>query len=240
MYLIVNYDDWESERNDTIEKAYPLSEKTFLEAELPTGDTDYYKIHLAAPSLVDVAYVSHSQTADVRIEVYDQAGQKVASAISQNGASAFLPLGLPTGDYFLKVSTAGDIDESATYLVSYKIMGALPNKGVVPLPVNETKSGAIYRLTDYTDFTFTLSQEQTVKILFTPESMTRIPADGHECGPGRHGHSGLPPASARFNRRHLSGGRYTLRVTPVETVDAENSFHVQLLANTQQVEKGTE
>jgi len=169
LFVYTTYNAQEIEINDTKATANPLSENQFRRGKVGTAsDVDFFKMTLTTPSLVDIGSMSQSNTADIKVELFNAFDVLLASGTSLNGQSLMFPLGLSVGDYYLKLSASGDVDQANYYIVTYKNMGALPAKGIVPIALGESKSGTLNQLTDHTEFTFTLAQEQGIKIVFTP------------------------------------------------------------------------
>jgi hypothetical protein len=230
--------DAEIESNNTKATANTMSEGRFYQGKVLTGDTDWFKFSLPTASFLNIGFLSYSTAADVKVEVFNSSDVLMASGTSTNGNYLTFPLGLAAGNYYLKLSSAGDIDQDNKYVVTYKVIGALPSKSPIPLGIGQTGSGTINNLADYTDFTFSLSQDQGIKLIFSPSGDlakyrvsllddASVVVDQIDC-------LGYSPVS--LEAVHTEGN-YTLRVTPIETVDAQSPFAVQLTASTQQVEE---
>jgi hypothetical protein len=229
----------EIESNNTKTTANALSENQYRRGKLSAADDiDYHKLTLDSPSLVDVGFLSQSATADVKMDIYDAFDILLASGTSMNGQFLTFPLGLPAGEYYLKLTPFGDIDDVNYYIVAYKNLGAMPVKAVVPIALGETKEGVVNTLADSTDFSFVLSQEQAVKTTFTPSSDQAkyqiAILDGSQTMVDQIDCLGQIPVTLEAV---YGPGSYTLRVTPVDVVDASSSFTVQLSASAGQMEK---
>lgn len=237
LFVSTTNDAFESGTNDTKATANPMQISTsdpqqarFYKGRLPEGDVDFYSFTLVSPSLVNLGYLTYSATADVRVDLYDANDTLMASGTSVDGQPLMLPVGLPAGTYYLKLSKAGDVDDTNYYAVTYRIMGNLPDKSSTPIAFGETKSSSLYHLTDHTDFTFSLSEPYRAKLIFAPNSdlaryrfeilnENQTVLNQIEC---------LSHSPVSLETNYLPGS-YTLRVTPVGDVDALNSFSVEFL-----------
>jgi hypothetical protein len=238
LFVHTNADAAEIESNNTKATANTMTDGRFYQGKVLAGDTDWFKLSLPTASLLNLGFLSYSSTADVRVDVFNSSDGLMASAVSTNGNYLTFPLGLPAGNYYLNLSSAGDFDQDSKYVVTYKILDSLPSKDPITLTLRETKSGTINNLADYTDFTFSLAQDQGIKILFIPSGdgakyrvslldSTNAIVDQVDC---------LSYYPVILEAVHAAGN-YTLRVTPIDTVDAQSPFTVQLTASTQQVEE---
>jgi hypothetical protein len=240
-FFVFTTQDWaetESNNEKTLADSLMVAGKTFYQGTLPEADVDWFRFTLASPSVVNVGYLSKSATADVKVDLYSSADVLLASETSQNGSPLILPVGLPAGDYYLKLGIAGDVDQTENYIVTHKVLDTLPDKTITPIALDETKQGTINTLDDRTDFTFTLAAEQAVKLTFTPTSASaayhlsllnssETVIDANDCLEHR-------PVSMEAT---YGPGSYTLRVTPVNVVDAENPFTLSLAPSSNQLEK---
>jgi hypothetical protein len=238
LFVHTTIDAAEIESNNTKATANTLTEGRFYQGKVLTGDTDWFKFTLPAASLLNTGFLSYSTTADVKVEVFNSSDVLMASGTSTNGNYLTFPLGVVAGTYYLKLTSAGDIDQDRLYVVTYKVLEALPVKGPIPMSLGETRSGVINNLTDYTDFTFSLSQDQAIKVVFSPSGdaakyrislldNANVVVDQLDC-------LGYLPVSLEA---FYPAGNYTLRITPIEAVDASSPFSVQLTASAQQVEE---
>jgi hypothetical protein len=99
------------------------------------------------------------------MDIYNASDMLLASYTSMNGQFLIFSLGLSAGEYYLKLTPSGDIDDVNYNIVAYKNLGAMPVKAVVAVAPGETKEGVVNILTDSTDFS--LSQEQAAETTFT-------------------------------------------------------------------------
>ena len=245
IFVYSTLDDGETLSNNTKDLATVMAASTtdptagrFYKGTLTTGDTDWFKFTLAQGAIVNVGYLSQSATADVQMDLYSAADTLMASAISTSGAPLILPVGLPAGDYYLKLTPTGDIDQTGSYIVTYKTLGSLPTKTTIPIAFSETKTATIDTLADKQDLTFTLAAEQAIRMLFAPSSPTakyrltllngsQTVIDRLDC---------LDQKPVSFQAIYGSGG-YTLQVTPLGVVDVQNPFTVLLATSDGQLEK---
>lgn len=215
-----------------------MTEGSFYKGTLPQDDVDYFKFTLTAAANVAIGFLSYSTTADVKAEVFNAADTLVASGTSINGLPLTFPMGLPAGDYYLKLTSAGNIDQTNNYIVTYKITGSLPAKASIPIGIGEMKQGVINSLIDTTEFTFTLSQNQGITLTFRPSGdmgqyhLTLLDGSGTSIEQIDCLHS--LPVSLEGN---YSAGSYILRITPLGTIDASSSFSVTLAVSDAQLEK---
>lgn len=238
MFVYATFDTAEMESNNIKTEANVMTEGRFYRGRFSDGtDVDYFRFNLANPSLIDLGYLSYSGTADVKVELFNAADLLMTSGISQNGQPLTFPLGLPAGDYYLKLSSAGDVDQTNYYIVSFKNLGNLPVKTTVPIALGESKSGTLNHLADQMDLTFTLTQVQGVKVNFIPSgdlaryrivllNDTQTVIDQVDCLEHK-------PVTLEAS---YGAGSYTLRLTPVGDVDALSPFTVQLKGSTNQLE----
>jgi len=79
--------------NDTHVQADSLPSGEIWQGQILPGDSDWYAITLPQDSIIDLALVSDSASADVKIEIQDPDGQVAAFATSHNGESQTVSLG---------------------------------------------------------------------------------------------------------------------------------------------------
>ncbi len=237
MFVYKAQEALEMEPNNTKGTAFGISDGVFYEGRLYDGDMDYFHFSLASNSTLDLGFLSHSTSADVLIEVFDNNGVLMASGTSSDGQSLTFPLGLSTGGYYVKLTTSGDIDQDNYYVLTYRVLNALPAKTEIPISVGGTVQSTLYNLDDASRFTFSLSQEQAVKLLLTPSS--------------GHAKYKIEILDATLNIIEevvaLEGmpvriealfpvGDFTIRVTPINDIDAANPFTLDLTESTSQLE----
>ena len=66
VYLKSTYDMMEMEQNNSKIQATAMAEKHFMEGELLKNDNDYFKIELSCNTLLELAYLSRSDIADIK------------------------------------------------------------------------------------------------------------------------------------------------------------------------------
>jgi hypothetical protein len=210
----------------------------FYKGKVLSEDVDWFRFNLGSNSLVNFGYLSESNIADVQVDLYDSADTLLASSVSLNGQPITFPLGFSAGTYYIRLSSAGDIDQDNPHILAWKMLGSLPTKVTEPLSIGDTKSGTINTLRDKTEFTFTLAQDQEIEISFTPSGESakyhlelldknEEVIDQIDC---------LQFTPVSFTAVYPAGS-YTLRVTPMEVVDAVSPFTLSLSASTGQLEK---
>ncbi len=237
LFVYTTLEDLESEPNNIKASAYSLNDSAFCEGRLYDGDTDYFQFSLPSASTLDLGFLSHSTSADVLVEVFDSNDVLMASGISTNGQSLTFPLGLPTGDYYVKLTTSGDIDQDKYYVLTYKSLNALPVKTEAPITIGGTAQSTIYNLDDTSNFTFSITHEQAIKLSLTPSS--------------GHAKYKIEVLDAALNvveevvalegmpvriEAILAVGAYKVRVTPIADIDAANPFTLDLSESTSQLE----
>ncbi|MEI7672269.1 MAG: Ig-like domain-containing protein, partial [Deltaproteobacteria bacterium] len=245
LFVYTTLDAGESEGNNTKDVADVMAASTadpsigkFYKGTLLAGDIDWFKFTLSQGTIVNVGYLSQSATADVQMDLYNDADTLMASAISANGAPLILPVGLSAGSYYIKLTPTGDIDQTGNYIVTYKILENLPAKTAIPIAFSETKTATIDTLADKQDLSFSLASDQAIRIIFTPSSpsakyrLTLL--NGSQTVIDRIDCLNQQPVS--FQAIYGSGS-YTLQVTPVEVVDVQNPFTVSLDTSAEQLEK---
>ena len=225
--LKAGFDQMETESNNTLLTSTDLTEGRFMEGELLYEDVDYYKISISSDSIVEISYSSQSHFADVGIEVFDGSDNLLATAVSVDGESLLFLLGLVAGDYYVKLTPAGDIDQSGIYDVVYGIYAVLPVTGAAHIAFDDTREGRISHLQDAREYTFELDREE-VGISFVPSTHTidyhiEIRKDEElvqeiDTVPGES-----------FEIESITGsGSYSLLVTSGQVIDAASSFSIRI------------
>lgn len=229
VYFKTDTDQIETEPNNGIISATPLAETRFMQSNLPPDDADYFKMTLATDAIIEAAYFSNSPVADVRVEILDETQETLATAVSIDGEPLVLPTGLAAGDYYIKISPAGDVDQDSRYDVVFKTYEALPEPTDPQMKVGETRKDRLHNLADERQFSFSLHDMQAVFIDLVPSS----PSAGYRVEL-RDGDGGLVRTADALNgnsisMENISGpGDYTVSITPNQTVDAENPFALRL------------
>ncbi len=228
----------ESEPNDTAGEAFGISEGAFYEAKLlAETDADVFEFSLPSDAVVVVGFLSESRSADLKVEILDAGGTLMASGTSFNGAFMNFPLGMTAGTYYAKVTSAGEIDVTHPYIITYKNKDDLSLKSPTPLEMGQTAQSFIYHLQDESVFTFSLSETQPIRIGLSPsggigkyrmeltDSTGRIidTVDALEHGPV-------------YMEGAYRAADYTLRVLPVDAVDAAAAFTISMNPSEKQLE----
>lgn len=237
LFVYTTLDAMEMEANNSKETASAMLDGRFYRGGFFAGDVDFYTLTLSSAAVLDIGYLSYSLTADMRVDIYDSNDTLMAANVSENGESLVFPLGLPAGSYYVKVSDSGDIDQSNYYIVTYKILDALPAKIPAGISVGDTRDGIINHLDDTSDFAFSLSERQAIKILFSPGSgfagynielldQFESVLDSIMC---------LDQVPVSIEAL-FDPGDYTIRVGAIDDVDASRPFSVQLNNSDEQLE----
>ncbi|MDM8538458.1 DUF1566 domain-containing protein, partial [Desulfobacterales bacterium HSG17] len=238
LFVYTTYETMEAESNNTSVQSFPITEGTFYEATIPfETDTDYFKITLPSDSIIDIGFLSKSTTADLKIEILDSSEILMASGTSINGKPLIFPLGLSAGIYYVKATSAGDIDENNPYIITYKIQDTLSTKTTMPLNMGGTAQSVINHLQDESLFTFNLSEPQAVKIDLTPSgdqakyrmellNSAGTVIDSVDCP--EHAPVSLEGA--------YPSDTYTVRVLPLLDIDAKAQFTISLNPSSKQLE----
>ncbi|QTA80473.1 DUF1566 [Desulfonema limicola] len=235
--LSFNADAMEIEPNNTVTQHFSINEDIFYVAYYFDTDIDYFKLNIASHSIIEIGFRTYSQTADLKIEILNSTETLMASATSQNGKPITFPLGLNAGYYYIKVTSAGDIDESNPYIITYKIRNTLAAKTTNSLNMTDTAQSTINHLQDESLFTFSLTDFQAIKIDLTPSGdlakyrMDLLNSNGKvvdsvDC---------LQHYPVSFEREYPADD-YTIRVTPVENIDAKAQFTISLNPSIKQLE----
>ena len=229
LYLQPDFDEYEWLYNNTMEEATPLDNDEFIMGEMLLNDVDFYSFNLTIDSLIEVAYMSYSDTADTLVEILDSAGNLMASTVSTDGRELVFSLGLSAGKYYVRLTGAGDIDQDTNYVVTRHFVGNLPPKSAEPMGLGESVESSINNLQDQSEFTFSLGEKQGIKIAFSPTSESakyRIELlDTSQAVIDRvDALFGLPV----YLESTYKAGNYIIRITPLAEVDAASSFTVTL------------
>ena len=225
----------EIEPNNIMDNAFPIENEKFYNAGFYNGDIDYYLINLLSDSIIRIGYISFSYSSDMKISIYNSNNKLMSSNVSLSGTSLNLSLGLSQGSYFLKCESAGDVDEDNGYVISYKIIESLFSRSTIPISTNQQKQSVINNLEDHSDFSFTLENNSSIRLLFTAstdkyhiellnENQTLIDQIDY-----------LVPLPVKLEANYPSGD-YIVRVTPIEYVDATNTFTLELNDSVKQLE----
>jgi len=223
-------DDFEGAGNDIQAQADVLPAGEFWKAEMLTDDIDYYQLSLDENALIEVAYLTTSTNADTKIEVLDSEGTTVAQAISTDGALKVVSCGLSKGINYIRLTSAGDIDQDIFYHITWATAKYIQLGGIIPISIGESKEETLYSLSDTTTFAFDLSEKNAIKLSFNPTSYvadykvelldetqqilcTWTSTDGAYL---------LMPVS-------LNAGNYSLKVSHIQDVDATSPFTVSLI-----------
>ena len=154
-WIKAHFEIFELERNDIMDNASLMTELQFMEGEMLIDDIDYFQLNLEENAIIELAYLASSSTADVQIELLDNTAQVLLSGVSMDGQNiSFFPA-LDKGVYYIKLTSAGDIDQNALYDLVYRIIRTLPPP-VIPISAGETQQGQIYHINHTQVFTFDL------------------------------------------------------------------------------------
>jgi hypothetical protein len=232
--LIILFDptsvvDFEGFDNDTQDDADLLPAGEFWEAEMLTGDVDYYNFSLDQDAMIEVAYLTQSTTADTKIEVLDSAGATLAQAISTNGDLKIISCGLSQGTYYIRLTSDGDIDQNNPYFITWTTAKFIQMGGTIPVSLGESKEETLYSLSDTASFSFDLSAKTAIELKFEPTSFSadyKVEIlDGGQKVLGtwssENGASLLIPVS-------LNSGSYSFKVSQIQDVDAGSPFTLSL------------
>lgn len=155
-WVKAHFDMMEMERNDTMGDASDLSEMHFMEGEMLVDDKDYFQLNLDVNAIIELTFLSSSPTADVQVELLDDTTQVLLSGISMDGQNITFFPALDKGVYYIKLTSAGDIDQHKGYDLIYQIIHILPENGVIHMSPGETYQSQIYHSSHTQVFTFDL------------------------------------------------------------------------------------
>lgn len=181
LFVMVSPDGFETPGNDTAENAENLPPDQFRKGDLNSGsvvDKDFYKLTIDEEMcLVRIGYLSEGDVSDVRIELTDEQGYPLISEVSDNGQNKVLSAVLVRGEYYLKITPAGDVDQNGSYYISYSPVPGLqyetdPNDTFeTGTEINQDES--IYGIMgdgDVDFYTFSLDVPNYVRIDFIPQT----------------------------------------------------------------------
>ncbi|ETR70156.1 MAG: hypothetical protein OMM_03443 [Candidatus Magnetoglobus multicellularis str. Araruama] len=164
VYLKARDDMLESGHNDSMIQANLMNENKFMKGEILRNDRDYFKIELSCNALIVFAYLSRSDTADIKIEILDSkdlASNALVSYTSVDGQNAYFYPALDQGTYYIKLTSTGDIDQNNSYDLVYTILKCFPG-GTQHIHPGETKRSYIYRKLKSQIFTFDVFQTEVL------------------------------------------------------------------------------
>ena len=236
LYLKTQFDNFESELNNTMNLATPLDACEFMEGELLIDDTDFYEISLETNEIVEFAYETSSQYADVVIDIWNDSDQIIAHDKSTDGNNIHFSCGLTKGTYYIQISQApdGDIDQSETYHIVYTVLKPFENvPSEIDISVNDSIQGQILDYLDQNTYHFHLTERQLIDIQIipsNPQADYRITLLTHDNTPvvetqSTYGQTVTIPS--------ISGPdcAYRVIVSSGESVNAESSYTLKLIAN---------
>jgi outer membrane protein assembly factor BamB len=164
------------------------------------------------------------------VEVTATAGElSLGSVISKNGRNRLLSAGVPPGDYYLKITPAGDVDQGSSYYITYRIVSSLPARLPVPIGIGETKSGEVYSRTDSGEFTFTLAAAKNLDIFLVPGGIEAdylvevLDQEGRTIKRVTTGNGLAGGISVG-----LRAGSYAIKITSSQDIDATHPFSLSL------------
>jgi len=236
-FIYKTLDTIEQETNNNKETSTVLENKRFYQGSFNDTDLDYYKIIIPSNSQVDIGYVTNSNVSDIKIDVLGTSDNILASATSIDGESKYFHLGLSSGTYFLKLSSAGDTDINQDYIVSYNIYDTLPIKTEIDISLGTSKQSTIYHLNDESLLNLSISQKQSIQVEFIPpytnsnynieilnnhneriNQMTYQPRKGLD----------YIKYTKTINNATYEPGTYKIKVTPIDIVNASEPFTISI------------
>jgi hypothetical protein len=238
--LFISANHLENESNNTNDSATSMDDTSIYRGGFYQNDIDYYQFTLDSKAALYLNYFSYSAMADMDIHVVDSNDTLLASGTSIDGESLDLPVGLYSGTYYIKISSAGDVDQKNYYLLSVKRIHSLPEKSDTPLQLNigDPQQQIIENLEDKAEFMFTLQEKKAINITFIPSGgLGRYHIDLLD-----HEHNVLESIDCVDNKRvsthiKLSPNNYFLNVTPIERIDALHHFIIELTESSDQLEE---
>ena len=166
----VQPDDSEAEPNNDQTSADLLPKNEVWQGKTLNGDTDYFQIDLAQEAIIQVGYVNTSISADIKIDVVDSTGNLLATVTSENGSTKIISCGLPAGKHLIRVQPTGDIDQDASYFLSWRVESLTAPPGDLPLVAGSSQQTTLFDLNDTRIFPFPATEGQTLTLHFNPTS----------------------------------------------------------------------
>jgi hypothetical protein len=164
VYLKVADELFESEQNNSMAEATFITENRFMKGELLRNDKDYFKIELRCNALIELAYLSSSDTADIKIELLnsiDSGNSTLLSYTSVDGQNAYFYQVLDQGTYYIKLTSTGDIDQNNSYDLIYTILKCFPD-GIHHIHPGERTRSYFYNKLKTQIFTFELDKREII------------------------------------------------------------------------------
>jgi hypothetical protein len=168
LFDLTNPDDFEGYNNDTAELADPLPAGELWQGQILSNDNDWFTLTLDQDAIIDLALVSSSATAEVKIEVQDADGHTAAVTTSQDGASQTITLGLKAGASFIHLTPAGDVDQDGYYYLLWAINKFQAMETTTALTPGVGQQATLHSLIDSKTFTFQVQGKNAVNLLFQP------------------------------------------------------------------------
>lgn len=229
LFDLTTPDDFEGYNNDTSDLADPLPAGELWQGQILSNDSDWFAITLDQDAIIDLALVSSSATAEVKIEVQDADGHTAAVTTSQDGASQTITLGLKAGTSFIHLTPSGDVDQDGYYYLLWAINKFQAMETSTALTPGVTQQATLYSLIDSKTFIFQVQGQNAVNLLFQPASASsdynvKLLANGSVVV-GTWTSSNGQPLSLCTN---LANGPYTLLVSQVADFNVDHPFSVTL------------
>ena len=229
VFMKIYFENFESEDNNSQLAATRLSKCEFMQGEMLDDKLDFFQIKLEYDSIVEIAYNSESEIADLLIEILDQSEKLLAKYKSNDGETIQFSIGLKKGDYYVKLTSTGDIDAYSTYDLVYQTFDFSPEPIQKDIMINQYESSHLTHLQDKREFFFKLESMQNVMFKFIPKTHF---ADFQVIILDSNGNAIVNQISEKgesFEIHSIYGkGNYMIQVKPVSVVDAINPFIISV------------
>lgn len=162
--------------NNTITSADRMNECYHIEGELLNDDVDYFKFSLKTDALIELDFMTKSQVMNAQLSILSITNDTVktmASAEAKNGEDIHIQSGLVSGDYYIKLTPSGEIDQNSSYVIVYKhLTNITQSQNITNISQGGKASSQILNHDDIQQFSFQLEERQQVVIHFLPSSET--------------------------------------------------------------------
>jgi len=229
----------ESEPNSTKEDSLLMAANHFYSGSIANEDLDIFKIGLFADEIVQIAFLPDTDYADYHVHIFDENGIHLYEKVSSNGQSFQTELGLTEGNYYIHITSYGDVLPNNTYTLSYISTGPLPGNDPISIAFGEILTGRNSSLVDIPIYEFSIVEPTGVIIDFYPSNypvgymlVLKNPSQTiaqMECLDQKHKHLEI----------FLAKENYTIEIQAKNQVDRSAQFKLSLTESSIPIEKET-